>query len=67
MSAHSSLKTETDHSEQLEQLIDHLVDLEPKQLKKVQVFIDDMVAEQDFSSPVLTEQEKLTLEKMFQL
>ncbi|GLT14492.1 hypothetical protein [Vibrio algivorus] len=53
--------------QQLDNIIERIVDMSPKQLTKVQQFLDEMEAVHDFSSPVLTEQEKLTLAKIFQV
>lgn len=54
-------------TEQLDNIIERMVEMTPSQLSKIQHFINDMDATHDFSSPVLTEQEKLTLAKMFQV
>ncbi|HCH00399.1 MAG TPA: hypothetical protein DEV85_00720 [Vibrio sp.] len=54
-------------SDQLDKIIERIVDMNPKQLAKVQQFLDEMAAVHDFSSPVLTEQEKMTLAKIFQV
>lgn len=51
----------------LEHIIDRLVEMTPNQLTKVEQFLNDMDAVHDFSSPVLTDQEKCTLAKMFQI
>ncbi|TVO39372.1 hypothetical protein [Vibrio algivorus] len=53
--------------QQLDNIIERIVDMSPNQLTKVQQFLDEMEAVHDFSSPVLTEQEKLTLAKIFQV
>lgn len=67
MPLHHTVDTESATTDQLDHLIEHLVEMDQSQLSKVQMFINDMAAEQDFSSPVLTDQEKRTLAKMFQI
>ena len=62
-----SQQNEQSTPEQLDNIIERMVDMNPKQLAKVQQFLDEMEAIHDFSSPVLTEQEKVTLAKMFQV
>lgn len=62
-----SQQNEQSTPEQLDNIIERMVDMSPKQLAKVQQFLDEMEAIHDFSSPVLTEQEKVTLAKMFQV
>ncbi|MFH0256794.1 hypothetical protein ACGRL8_07005 [Vibrio rumoiensis] len=65
--SHQTQLSQDSASEQLDNIIERMVDMNPKQLTKVQQFLDDMEAVYDYSSPVLTEQEKLTLAKMFQI
>lgn len=60
-------ETQDSAPKQLDNIIERIVDMSPKQLTKVQQFLDEMEAVHDFSSPVLTEQEKLTLAKIFQV
>ena len=65
--SHQTQLSQDSVSTQLDTIIERMVDMTPKQLAKVQQFLDEMEAVHDFSSPVLTEQEKLTLAKMFQV
>ncbi|OEF23152.1 hypothetical protein [Vibrio rumoiensis] len=48
-------------------LVEKIVELTPIQLEKLNHFIDDMLQIDDFSSPILSEQEKQTLSKMLKI
>lgn len=65
--SHQTEISQDSASDQLDKIIERIVDMNPKQLAKVQQFLDEMAAVHDFSSPVLTEQEKMTLAKIFQV
>ncbi|HBV77447.1 hypothetical protein, partial [Vibrio sp.] len=51
----------------IDTLVEKIVDLTPPQLEKVNNYIDKMIQVDDFSSPVLSKQEKQTLSKMFKI
>ncbi|MGV3001627.1 hypothetical protein [Vibrio sp. E150_018] len=59
--------TQNSASDQFDNIIERMVEMTPKQLTKIQQLLDEMEAIHDFSSPILTEQEKLTLAKIFQI
>ncbi|MFV0574034.1 MAG: hypothetical protein ACK5NC_01210 [Vibrio sp.] len=52
---------------QLDDLIEQLIDMSPQELNRIQQYIQEMQHMTDFSTPVLSEQEKQRLAKLLKL